>query len=43
MSKGLLPTRDHDDAIHLQPRILPPKIRPYRNPYAQKGEIYHAH
>jgi hypothetical protein len=31
--------RDHDHAIHLIPRSVPPNIRPYRYPYAQKSEI----
>jgi hypothetical protein len=39
MSKGLPLVRDHDHAIHLQPRSVPPNIRPYRYPYAQKSEI----
>eukprot|EP00253_Pinus_taeda_P007411 PITA_07411 len=37
--KGLPPMRDHDHAIHLIPRSVPPNIRPYRYPYAQKSEI----
>ena len=37
--KGLPPIRDHDHAIHLIPRSVPPNIRPYRYPYAQKSEI----
>ena len=37
--KGLPPIRDHDHAIHLIPGSVPPNIRPYRYPYAQKGEI----
>ena len=37
--KGLPPTRDHDHAIKLIPRSVPPNIRPYRYPYAQKSEI----
>jgi hypothetical protein len=41
MPKGLPPTRDHDHAIHLQPGSVPPNIRPYRYPYAQKSEIEH--
>jgi hypothetical protein len=32
--KGIPPTRDHDHAIHLQLGSVPPKIRPYRYPYA---------
>jgi hypothetical protein len=37
--KGFPRARDHDHAIHLQPRSVPPNIRPYRYPYAQKREI----
>ena len=37
--KGLPPIHDHDHAIHLIPGIVPPNIRPYRYPYAQKSEI----
>ena len=37
--KGLPPTHDHDHAIHLIPGSVPPNIRPYRYPYAQKSEI----
>eukprot|EP00253_Pinus_taeda_P007903 PITA_07903 len=37
--KGLPPIRDHDHAIHLIPRNVPPHIRPYRYPYTQKSEI----
>ena len=37
--KGTLPIRDHDHVIHLIPRSVPPNIRPYRYPYAQKSEI----
>jgi hypothetical protein len=37
--KGLPPTRNHDHEIHLIPRSVPPNIRPYRYPYAQKSEI----
>eukprot|EP00253_Pinus_taeda_P028179 PITA_28179 len=37
--KGLPPMRDHDHAIHLIPGSVPPNIRPYRYPYAQKCEI----
>ena len=37
--KGLPPIHDHDHAIHLIPRSVPPNIRPYRYPYAQKSEI----
>jgi hypothetical protein len=37
--KGLPPTQNHDHEIHLIPGSVPPKIRPYRYPYAQKSEI----
>ena len=37
--KGFPPIRDHDHDIHLIPRSVPPNIRPYRYPYAQKSEI----
>jgi hypothetical protein len=37
--KGILPTRNNDHEIHLIPRSVPPNIRPYRHPYAQKSEI----
>jgi hypothetical protein len=37
--KGLLPNRNHDHEIHLLPWSVPPNIRPYRYPYAQKSEI----
>ena len=33
------PIRDHDHAIHLTPGIVPPNIRLYKYPYAQKSEI----
>ena len=36
---GLPPTRDHHHAINLIPGSVPPNIRPYRYPYAQKSEI----
>jgi hypothetical protein len=39
--KGLPPTQDHDHAINLQPISVPPKIKPYRYPYAQTSEIEH--
>ena len=39
MPKGLPPARTHDHTIHLQPGSVPPNIRPYRYPYAQKSEI----
>jgi hypothetical protein len=38
---GLPLARDHDDHIRLQPRSVPPNIRPYRYPYAQKSVIEH--
>ena len=37
--KGLPRIRDHDHAIHLIPKSVPPNIRIYRYPYAQKSEI----
>jgi hypothetical protein len=37
--KGLPPTQNHDHDIHLIPGSVPPNIRPYRYPYAQKSEI----
>eukprot|EP00253_Pinus_taeda_P032507 PITA_32507 len=37
--KGLPPIRDHDHAIHLILGSVPPNIRPYKYPYAQKSEI----
>eukprot|EP00253_Pinus_taeda_P007924 PITA_07924 len=37
--KGLPPIHDHDHAIHLIPGSVPPNIRLYRHPYAQKSEI----
>ena len=37
--KGLPPIRDHNHAIHLIPRSVPPNIRPYIYPYVQKSEI----
>jgi len=36
---GLSPIRDHDHAIHLIPGSVPPNIRPYRYPYAQKVKL----
>ena len=39
LPKGLPPIHDHDHAIHLIPRSVPPNIRLYRYPYAQKSEI----
>eukprot|EP00253_Pinus_taeda_P014160 PITA_14160 len=38
-AKGLPPIHDHDHSIHLIPGSVPPNIRPYRYPYAQKREI----
>ena len=35
--KGLPPIHDHDHAIHLIPRSVPPNIRPYIYPYAQRS------
>ena len=37
--KGLPPARDHDHIIQLQLGSVPPNIRPYMYPYAQKSEI----
>jgi hypothetical protein len=37
--RGVPPTRDHDDAIHLIHGSVPPNIGPYRYPYAQKSEL----
>jgi len=37
--KGLPPILDHDHAINLILRSVPPNIMPYRYPYAQKSEI----
>eukprot|EP00253_Pinus_taeda_P024609 PITA_24609 len=37
--KGLPPIRDHDHVIHLIPGSVPPNIRLYKYPYAQKREI----
>ena len=37
--KGLPPIHDHDHAIHLISRSVPPNIRPYGYPYVQKSEI----
>jgi hypothetical protein len=38
--QGLPPSRGvHDHAIPLVPGSLPPNIRPYRHPFAQKNEI----
>jgi hypothetical protein len=37
--KGLPPTQNHGHKIHLIPRSVPPNIKSYRCPYAQKSEI----
>ena len=38
--QGLPPSHGvHDHSIPLVPRSLPPNIRPYRHPFAQKNEI----
>ena len=39
--KGLPPIPDHDHAIHLILGSVPPNIRAYRYPCAQKSEIEH--
>jgi hypothetical protein len=39
MPKGLPPTEDRDHVIHLHLGSVPPNIRLYRYPYAQKSEI----
>jgi len=39
--KGLPCIHDHDHAIHFISRSVPPNIRPYRYPYAQRSEIEH--
>ena len=39
--KGLPPIHDHDHSIHLILGSVPPNIRPYRYPYAQKSEMEH--
>ena len=39
--KGLPCICDHDHAIHFVPGSVPPNVRPYRYPYAQKSEIEH--
>ena len=42
MPKVIPPTiYDHYHSIHLQPGSVPPNIRPYMYPYAQKSEIEH--
>ena len=38
---GLPPIHDHDHAIHLITRSVPPKIRPYKCPYVKKRKIEH--
>ena len=38
MPKGLPHIRDHDHAIHLIPRSVPPNIRPYRYPSVQRAK-----
>jgi len=35
--KGLPPICDHDHVIHLIPGSVPPNIRPYKYPYAQRS------
>eukprot|EP00253_Pinus_taeda_P028176 PITA_28176 len=37
--KGLPPIHDHDHAIHLILGSVPPNIRPYRYPYAQRVKL----
>jgi len=37
--KGIPPIRDHDHVIHLILGSVPPNIRLYKYPYAQKSEI----
>jgi len=37
--KALSPIRDYDPFIHFIPGSVPPNIKPYRYPYAQKSEI----
>jgi hypothetical protein len=39
MPKGIPPARYQDHVIHLQQGSVPPNIRPYRYPYAQRSEI----
>jgi hypothetical protein len=39
--KGILPTRDHDHAIHIISGSVPPKIRPYNTLMPKKSEIEH--
>ena len=37
--KGIPPTFDHDHALHLILRSVPPNIRPYKYTYVQKRRI----
>jgi len=37
--KGIPPIHDHDHAIYLNPGSVPPNIRPYKYPIAQKSEV----
>jgi len=39
--KGLPHIFDNDHAFHFIPGSVPPNIRPYRYPYAQRSEIEH--
>jgi len=39
--KGLPHIHDHDHAIHFIPGCVPPNVKPYRYPYAQRSEIEH--
>jgi hypothetical protein len=39
--RGLPHTQNHDHSIHLIFRSVPPNIKPYKYPYAQKSEIEH--
>ena len=39
--RGLPPIRDHDHSIHFILGGVPPNIKPYRYPYAQRSEIEH--
>lgn len=41
MLKGLQSSQDYYHSIHLQSIILPPNIRPYMYPHAQKSENEH--
>ena len=38
-TKCLPPIHDHEHAIHFIPGSVPPKIKPYKYPYAQKSEM----